>query len=292
MRTRTKCFSRSISRISSMRRPPGPYGQSATNSGSSGIAPRSSTNSDSAVTAPSACGGPATSVAERLQSEPRMGSSRIRSIVLFSAALAAVWACGGTATDAAPTSTTASAFAFPQGDNLGFCGSNPSPECDHGTPLAPKQLVFTFDDGPGTQSAAFADWLASQGIPATFFVLGEYVSDTSVLAREEADGHLVGNHTWDHPDLTTISDSQILSEVSQDDGVIAPYVASSHFVFRAPYGAWDSEDYNVLQNSPMSKYAGPVRWDIGGEMTATYAADWDCWQNQSGYGVMTSKQCG
>jgi len=221
-----------------------------------------------------------------------MGSSRIRSIVLFSAALAAVWACGGTATDAAPTSTTASAFSFPQGDNLGFCGSNPSPECDHGTPLAPKQLVFTFDDGPGTQSAAFADWLASQGIPATFFVLGEYVSDTSVLAREEADGHLVGNHTWDHPDLTTISDSQILSEVSQDDGVIAPYVASSHFVFRAPYGAWDSEDYNVLQNSPMSKYAGPVRWDIGGEMTATYAADWDCWQNQSGYGVMTSKQCG
>ncbi|HEY1960505.1 MAG TPA: polysaccharide deacetylase family protein [Polyangiaceae bacterium] len=221
-----------------------------------------------------------------------MGSSRIRSIVSFSSTLVVVWACGGTATDPAPVGTDTARLSFPQGDNLGFCGSNPSPECAQGTPLAPKQLVFTFDDGPGSQTAAFADWLASQGIPATFFTLGEYVSDTSVLAREEADGHLVGNHTWDHQDLTTLSDSQILNEVSETDGVIAPYVASSHFVFRAPYGNWDSEDYNVLQGSPMSKYAGPVRWDIGGEMTDLYAADWDCWQNQSGYGVMTSKECG
>jgi peptidoglycan/xylan/chitin deacetylase (PgdA/CDA1 family) len=220
-----------------------------------------------------------------------MNASVRRSAVLF-AALGVVYACGGS-TDGASTGEAPSALSFPNGNNDGFCASNPSPECSHGTPLANKQLVLTFDDGPGSQSAAFSSWLRDQGIPATFFVLGQYASGaTSVLSQMRADGHLVGNHTWDHPDLTLISDSQIVSELSDTDAVIAPYVAASHFVFRAPYGAWSARDYNDLQASAMRKYAGPVRWDIGGFMTSIYGADWDCWQNASGYGVLTSKQCG
>ena len=183
--------------------------------------------------------------------------------------------------------------AFPQGNDLGYCASNTSPECGQGTPLASKQLVLTFDDGPGSRTTELSSWLAARGIRATFFMLGDYASgNDSVMAQLASDGHLIGNHTYDHPDLTTLSGRQVALEVSMADAIIAPYVDAGHFLFRAPYGRWSSEDYDALQSSPMSKYVGPVRWDIGGETTATYAADWDCWENQSGYGVMTSQECG
>ena len=192
-----------------------------------------------------------------------------------------------------PTKTVQSSLAFSGGNNRGYCGSNPSPECDHGTPLAAKQLVLTFDDGPGTRTSELSSWLAARGIHATFFQLGEYAQGNGpLMAQIESDGHLIGNHTFDHQDLTTLGGNQVIDEVSRTDAIIAPWVDQNHFVFRAPYGNWSAADYNALEGSPMKKYAGPVRWDIGGQMTTTYAADWDCWENQNGYGVLTTKQCG
>lgn len=205
-------------------------------------------------------------------------------------ALGLVAACSSTPE---PTQTVQSNLAFSGGNNRGYCGSNPSPECAQGTPLGAKQLVLTFDDGPGTRTGELSSWLAARGIHATFFHLGEYASGNgSLMAQVESNGHLIGNHTYDHQDLTTLSGQQVVDEVTSTDSIISPWVDQGHFVFRAPYGNWSSADYTALEGTPMKKYAGPVRWDIGGQMTATYAADWDCWQNQNGYGVMTTKQCG
>lgn len=174
------------------------------------------------------------------------------------------------------------ALSFSGGDNQGYLG----------TSLQDKQLALTLDDGPGSRTLELSAWLRDRGIQATFFVNGMHYGDdaASMIQQVLADGHLIGNHTQDHEDLTSLSNADILSQVEQTDDLLAPYVPK--FLFRAPYGSWDSNDYAVLQKSPMKKYVGPVKWDIGGEMTSSYAADWDCWQNDDGYGVMTTKQCG
>ena len=200
-----------------------------------------------------------------------------------------------------------SALSFASGNNDGYCASNPSAQCWNGSPVAAKTLALTFDDGPGSQTLVLSSWLKSQGIRATFFVNGhcfgaeatnngQCQQDTSsastILSQVIADGHLVGNHTQDHLDLTTLSDSQIVSELVDTDAIISPFVSNGHYLFRAPYGSWSSHDYDVLHASSMDKYVGPVKWDIGGAMTSSYAADWDCWQNDDGYGVMTTKECG
>jgi peptidoglycan/xylan/chitin deacetylase (PgdA/CDA1 family) len=177
---------------------------------------------------------------------------------------------------------------FRQGHDLGHCASNPSPECAQGTPLAPKELVLTFDDGPGDRTTELSSWLAARGIRATFFMRGDYASgNVSLMAQLAGDGHLIGNHTFDHLDLTTLRANQIVDEVATADAILSPWVDAGHFLFRAPYGRWSAADYDALAASPMRKYAGPVRWDIGGELTARYAADWDCWAH-----AMTSEECG
>jgi peptidoglycan-N-acetylglucosamine deacetylase len=219
---------------------------------------------------------------------------RVWSTVLAGGVLMAACSSNGPIVDGEETGESESAVSFPSGNNDGYCASNPSAQCSHGTPVAAKRVVLTFDDGPASQTLVLSSWLKGQGIRATFFVSGKNLGGSSgaVLSQLLADGHLVGNHTQNHSDLTTLSGSQVVSELASTDALVSPYVASGHFVFRAPYGAWSANDYAALHASAMDKYVGPVKWDIGGGMTSSYAADWDCWQNTSGYGVMTSKQCG
>lgn len=189
---------------------------------------------------------------------------------------------------------SAAPLSFPSGTNAGYCASNPSPNCAHGTPLGPKQLALTFDDGPGSRTLELSGYLKSRGIRATFFINSAHVGAgaEAVLAQMVADGHLIGNHTRDHADLTTLGDAEMIDQLAKTDAVIAPFVPSGHLVFRAPFGAWNARVHDVLHASAMDKYVGPVSWDVGGETTARYAADWDCWDDAGGRGALTTKQCG
>lgn len=164
-----------------------------------------------------------------------------------------------------------------------------------GTSLAPKRLALTFDDGPGNRTEELSQYLAAEGIKAAFFVNGVHLpKHPDALARLAADGHLVGNHTQDHPDLAKIpvgpvGDATIVKQLTDTDVLIAPFVQNAHFLFRAPYGAYDGRSFVVLQRSPMKKYVGHVGWDIGEARTDASAADWACWQNAP---KLTTKACG
>jgi peptidoglycan/xylan/chitin deacetylase (PgdA/CDA1 family) len=81
----------------------------------------------------------------------------------------------------------------------------------------------------------------------------------------------------------------MVSELTQTDTIIAPYVVANRFMFRAPFGAYDANVYGALQASPMSKYVGHIDWEVGGQRTATTAADWACWQTAP---QLTAKACG
>ncbi len=225
----------------------------------------------------------------------------------------AVAACPGSSSQEKACSGASALSYF--GDYQGF----------DGTTLAAKTLTLTFDDGPGSQTLAVSAYLKSKGIRAVFFVnghcfgagVGSYPQCQQSAAAVPADffpqiladGHLVQNHTQTHDDLTSTGlfplnaagNAAIVKELSDTDVVVSPYVAYGRFLFRPPFGAYNKHDYDVLQASAMSKYVGPVKWDVGGAMTGPkagsdnaalhYAADWDCWQNLDGFGVKTSLGC-
>jgi peptidoglycan/xylan/chitin deacetylase (PgdA/CDA1 family) len=62
-----------------------------------------------------------------------------------------------------------------------------------------RTIALTFDDGPGPQTRAVLDVLAAEHVHATFFVVGQAVAaHPEIVRRTAAQGHLIGNHTWDH----------------------------------------------------------------------------------------------
>lgn len=84
-------------------------------------------------------------------------------------------------------------------------------------PLAPKELVLTFDDGPwpGTTDRVL-DALKRECVRATFFVLGRSAAANPGLVRRElAEGHTIGHHTYRHPLLNRMSLAAADAEIAR-----------------------------------------------------------------------------
>ena len=84
-------------------------------------------------------------------------------------------------------------------------------------PLAAKEVVFTFDDGPwpGTTARVLAA-LAGECVRATFFLLGRNVAAHPELARRIlAEGHTIGHHTWSHRLLNRIPPAAAAAEIDR-----------------------------------------------------------------------------
>jgi peptidoglycan/xylan/chitin deacetylase (PgdA/CDA1 family) len=104
-------------------------------------------------------------------------------------------------------------------------------------------VALTFDDGPNppftTQVLAV---LKHYGIHATFFCLGNEVAAHPDLVRQEvADGHIIGNHSWSHPLLTTLSAEQISTELTTTGDIIQQVTGKRPIFFRPPYGSVNAQ---------------------------------------------------
>ena len=127
-----------------------------------------------------------------------------------------------------------------------------------GTPeLPPRCVALTFDDGPGPQSAELARLLRDEGVPGTFFVLGESVQrHGAALEVYRECGHVIGLHGDRH--FSFRSAAHAAREVSRCAERISDFLAGRPW-FRPPYGNGDW---------PVPGYAGPVGWHAHGR-------DWD-----------------
>lgn len=102
-----------------------------------------------------------------------------------------------------------------------------------------KKIALTFDDGPNVSSTTRAlDILKEHDVKATFFVLGQLVSgNEEILKRQIQEGHEIGNHTFTHPDLTSITPEQVVSEIAETQKAIEKAVGILPKIVRPPYGA-------------------------------------------------------
>ncbi|MGA7255863.1 MAG: polysaccharide deacetylase family protein [Terracidiphilus sp.] len=106
-------------------------------------------------------------------------------------------------------------------------------------PARPGEIALTFDDGPNPAwTPRLLELLARHDIKATFFLVGKFASEESVLARSIASGgHAVGNHSWTHPNLASASAAKIREELKRTRDALEKIAGKPVKLFRPPFGA-------------------------------------------------------
>ncbi|MDQ2840664.1 MAG: glycosyltransferase [Acidobacteriota bacterium] len=115
-----------------------------------------------------------------------------------------------------------------------------------------KLLCLTFDDGPDRRfTPEVLDILKQRHAPATFFVIGVNAEKfPSLISREYADGHEIGNHTYTHPNIANTSPLRTELELSTTQRIIENLLGVSTTFFRPPYNA-DSEPMTPQEIAPI-----------------------------------------
>lgn len=117
-------------------------------------------------------------------------------------------------------------------------------------------LALTYDDGPNPEMAGLLDSLAEHGAVATFFFIGSSVSgNADIVQRTQDEGHEVANHSWSHPDLTTLKPKEIREQIDRTQDAIAAITGVAPTLVRPPYGAFDDAVVGAC-DQPL------VLWDV------------------------------
>ena len=79
-----------------------------------------------------------------------------------------------------------------------------------------KDIYLTFDNGyENGYTGKILDVLKEKKVPATFFVTGHYIkTQKDLLLRMKDEGHIIGNHSWSHPDFTAVNDEKLREELT------------------------------------------------------------------------------
>jgi peptidoglycan/xylan/chitin deacetylase (PgdA/CDA1 family) len=101
-----------------------------------------------------------------------------------------------------------------------------------------RKLALTYDDGPNDPcTLQLLEVLAKHEVKATFFVLGRFVQQKPNIVRALASaGHIIGNHSWDHPRLIFASDSELRRQVEETQAAVFDACGMTPTLFRPPYG--------------------------------------------------------
>lgn len=120
-----------------------------------------------------------------------------------------------------------------------------------------KRIAITFDDGPNSDyTEMLLEGLKERGVCATFFLLGKEVEMyPDIVEKIQADGHLIGTHSYEHVNLCNLSDSAAIAQVDKANQAIYEVTGEYPEYIRPPFGCWKS---NLDYETKMIE----VLWDI------------------------------
>ena len=123
-----------------------------------------------------------------------------------------------------------------------------------------KVVALTFDDGPyPPYTEEILDILKEYKVTATFFVLGKNAEKFPELVRREvAEGHQIGNHTYDHIDLLKEDRKTIADEVDRTNKIILTITGQVPRVMRPPHGFRDAVVMEVMAERGLNV----VEWSV------------------------------
>ncbi|CAM3721442.1 peptidoglycan-N-acetylglucosamine deacetylase [Cytobacillus oceanisediminis] len=110
-------------------------------------------------------------------------------------------------------------------------------------PYNKAEVALTFDDGPDfVHTPLILDKLKKYGVKATFFLLGENVEKyPDVVKRMAAEGHVVGNHSYDHPNFVKVSNEEYHDQILKTGEMIQKLTGYFPKFIRPPYGSINEE---------------------------------------------------
>lgn len=118
---------------------------------------------------------------------------------------------------------------------------------------------LTFDDGPSGNTTNVLNALKQAGLRATMFNVGQSAQNNqSLVSAQVAAGMWIGNHSYTHPDMTTLSSSQMSSEITRTQQTIQSITGSTPKLFRPPYGATNATLKSVLSQNGLTE----VLWNV------------------------------
>jgi peptidoglycan/xylan/chitin deacetylase (PgdA/CDA1 family) len=125
-------------------------------------------------------------------------------------------------------------------------------------PARPGELALTFDDGPNPDwTPKLLDVLASHDVKATFFMLGGRAqAEPELVRRVAAEGHLIGNHSWSHPNLALTAASKVRGELTRTSEVLEQITGERVKFFRPPFGGRRPVVFRIARELGMM----PVMW--------------------------------
>ena len=142
-----------------------------------------------------------------------------------------------------------------------------------------KIIYLTFDCGYELgYTDAILDALKKHNVKATFFVVGHFLEESSdLVCRMVEEGHTVGNHSYTHPDITTLSDEKLAKELGDVESKFKELTGTEmkHF-FRAPQGKYSLESLKKVQDMGYNTFFWSLAymdWDAKKQPTHEEAFD-------------------
>ncbi len=124
---------------------------------------------------------------------------------------------------------------------------------------------ITFDDGPGSSTSTLISQLEQHGLtPVTWFVQGQYVNNNASQVQQLLSVGEVQNHSWDHPDMTNYSYSQVVDQISRTSQAIQNAGAPAPTLYRPPYG----NNTSTIRQAAQDQGLRFITWDVD-------SRDWD-----------------
>lgn len=140
---------------------------------------------------------------------------------------------------------------------------------DNGREKNPRQaeqryVALTFDDGPSSENTGtLLDGLKARGVHATFFLMGENIEGNEELVRRmKADGHLIGNHSYRHVQLTREGTEAVCREIEKTSEMIDEITGEKPEYIRPPYGDWSEELAECVELTPVLWSVDSLDWKL------------------------------
>nr|WP_300858435.1 polysaccharide deacetylase family protein [uncultured Acetatifactor sp.] len=125
-----------------------------------------------------------------------------------------------------------------------------------------KKIAITFDDGPHpSYTEQLLDGLKERGVHATFFVTGEHAElHPDIIERMSKEGHVIGNHTYSHMQLTKNNRDTFKEELIKTNEILKEITGEEVQYVRPPYGSWDKSFEKELNMFPVLWTVDPLDW--------------------------------
>mgnify|MGYP001039257312 FL=1 len=119
------------------------------------------------------------------------------------------------------------------------------------------KIALTFDDGPSRKyTPQLLEGLKERGVHVSFFLLGKNIDGNEKLVKQiQEEGHLIGNHTYNHVQLNRLSDAKAREEIVKTSNQIYEITGIYPQYLRPPFGSWKKDMEICVEMFP-------VFWDI------------------------------